>query len=117
MSSKVENFFNLTNYRDHPEYKDYKIFFFYNFEQGNYFKQLLEDEQLEFELFIEEETKPIMLFGIRKRFFNQALDLNSLSYARFKKPFIANKLIRFAVLGFTIITITIAIIGYFLSLK
>ena len=117
MSNKAENLFNLTNYRDHPENKDYKVFFFYNFEQGNYFKQLLEDESLEFEAFIEEEAKPIMLFGIRKRHFNQALDLNSLSYARFKKPFIANKLIRFAVLGFTIIAITIAIIGYLLSLK
>ena len=115
MISKVENLFNLTNYRDHPENKDYIIFFFYNFEQGNYFKQLLEKEPLEFEVFIEEESKPIMLFGIRKRYFNQALDLSSLSYARYKKPFIANKLIRFAVLGFTIVAVTIAIIGYFLS--
>lgn len=117
MSTKVENLFNLTNYRDHPENKDFKVFFFYNFEQGNYFKQLLENESLEFELFIEEEAKPIMLFGIRKRYFNKALDLSNLSYARFKKPFIANKMIRFAVLGFTIIAIAIAIIGYFLSLK
>ena len=115
MSSKVENLFNLTNYRDHPENKDYKVFFFYNFEQGDYFKQLLENEPLEHEVFIEEGSKPIMLFGIRKRHFNQALDLNSLSYARFKKPFIANKWIRFAVLGFTIGAIIVAIIGYFLS--
>ena len=115
MSSKVENLFNLTNYRDHPENKDYKVFFFYNLEQGNYFKQLLEQEPLEYELFIEEDAKPIMLFGIRKRHFKQALDLNSLSYARFKKPFIANKLIRFAVLGFTIAALIIAIIGYFMS--
>ena len=115
MSSKVENLFNLTNYRDHPENKDFKVFFFYNFKQGEYFKQLLENEPLEFELFIEKEAKPIMLFGIRKRHFNQALDLNSLSYARFKKPFIANKLIRFAVLGFTILALAIAIIGYFMS--
>ena len=78
---------------------------------------MLEDEPLEFEVFIEEGAKPIILFGIRKRHFNQALDLNSLSYARFKKPFIANKLIRFAVLGITILAIAIAIIGYFLSLK
>ena len=115
MNTKVENLFNLTNYRDHPENKDYKVFFFYNFEQGDYFKQLLENEPLEYELFIEEESKPIMLFGIRKRYFKQALDLNSLSYARFKKPFIGNKLIRFAVLGFTIVALAIAIIGYFLS--
>lgn len=117
MSTKAENLFNLTNYRDHPENEDYKVFFFYNFEQGNYFKQLLENEPIEFELFIEKESKPIMLFGIRKRYFKQAIDLNSLSYARFKKPFIANKWIRFTVLGFTILAITIAIIGYFLSLN
>ena len=115
MSTKVENLFNLTNYRDHPENKDYKVFFFYNLEQGNYFKQLLEQEPLEYELFIEEEAKPIMLFGIRKRHFKQARDLSDLSYAKFKKPFIGNKWIRFAVLGFTIGAIIIAIIGYFLS--
>ena len=117
MSSKVENLFNLTNYRDHPDNKDYVVFFFYNFEQGHFFQHLLNQNNLEHELFIEEEEKPIMLFGIRRRHFKQALDLSNLSYVKFKKPFIANKWIRFAVLGFTVAMVLIAIIGYFISLR
>jgi len=117
MSNRVENLFNLTNYRDHPENKDYIVFFFYNFEQGSYFQHLLHQNSLEHESFIEEGEKPLMLFGIRKRHFKHALDLNNLSYARFKKPFIPNKWIRYAVLGFTIVVIIIAIVGYFLSVK
>jgi hypothetical protein len=115
MNSKVENLFNLTNYRDHPENKDYLVFFFYNFDQGYYFQHLLNQNAVDHEMFIEEEEKPVILFGIRKRNFKQALALSDLSYAKFKKPFIANKWIRFSILGFTIIMVLIAIVGYFLS--
>ena len=117
MSNKVENLFNLTNYRDHPENKDYLVFFFYNFEQGYYFQHLLNQNSLEHEMFIEEEEKPVILFGIRKRHFKQALTLSDLSYAKFKKPFISNNWIRYAILGLTIAVVLFAIFGYFLSQK
>jgi 3-deoxy-D-manno-octulosonic-acid transferase len=117
MNSKVENLFNLTNYRDLPENKDYLVFFFYNFDQGYYFQHLLNQNAVDYEMFIEEEEKPIMMFGVRKRHFKQVLALSDLSYARFKKPFIANMWIRYAILGFTVTVVLIAIIGYFLSSK
>ena len=81
---KVENLLNLTNYRGHPENKDYLVFFFYNFEQGYFFQNLLHQNTLEHEMFIEEGEKPIMLFGIRKRHFKEALELSNMSYAKFK---------------------------------
>ena len=115
MSNKVENLFNLTNYRDHPENKDYLVFFFYNMEQGYYFQHLLNQNSMEHEMFIEEEEKPMMLFGVRKRHFKEVLELSNLSYAKYKKPFIGNKWIRFAVLGFTIAMVLIAIVGYLIS--
>jgi hypothetical protein len=117
MKNKVENLFNFTNYRDHPENKDYLVFFFYNFDQGYYFQHLLNQNAMEFEMFIEEDEKPIMLFGIRKRYFKQALALSDLSYARFKKPFISNKWLRYTILGFTVTAVLLAIVGYFISLR
>jgi len=114
---KVENLFNLTNYRDHPENKDYLVFFFYNFEQGYFFEHLLNQNTIAHEMFIEEGEKPIMLFGVRKRNFKEVLELSNLSYTEFKKPFIAHKWARFAILGFTIAAVLVAIIGYYISLK
>lgn len=62
MSSKIENLFNLTNYRDHPEDKDYIVFFHYNMEQANYFESLLKKEEIEYESFLEEGSKNLLCF-------------------------------------------------------
>jgi hypothetical protein len=116
MSTKVENLFNLTNYRDHPEEKDYRVFFFYNLEQAAFFEAQLVNEGIRYESFKEEETdKTVVLFGIHKRDFRRALIQNDLSFAAHKKPFISNKLIRYSILFITIALVLFALIGYFIS--
>lgn len=116
MSTKAENLFNLTNYRDHPDNKNYKVFFHYNMEQAEYFKTLLIEENIDFEAFLEKESKQdVMLFGIHKRDFRRALLQNEMSYAKYKKPFIQNKAIRYTVLFFTLILFIIALIGFIKS--
>lgn len=116
MSNKVENMFNLTNYRDHPENLDYKVFFFYNMEQARYFEAQLNKEEIPFESYLENESdKEVMLFGIHKRDFRKALLQNDLSFAAYKKPFIGNKLIRNTVLIITLGFILFALIGFFMS--
>lgn len=116
MSSKVENLFNLTNYRDHPENNNYKVIFYYNLEQANYFKSLLQKEGIEFESFLEKDSKKeLMLFGIHKRDFTKSLVLNDASFAKYKKRFISNSWIRNAVLFITLGIVLFALIGYFLS--
>jgi hypothetical protein len=116
MISKTENLFNLTNYRDHPDNDNYKVFFHYNMEQGKHFQSLLDKEQIAYEFFLEEESKQtIMLFAVHKRDFRNALLQNDLSYAAFKKRFIPNSLLRNAILIITISFVLFAIIGYFMS--
>lgn len=116
MSTKVENLFNLTNYRDHPEEKDYRVFFYYNLEQAAFFEAQLVKEGIQYESFKEEESdKTVVLFGIHKRDFRKALIQNDLSFAAHKKPFISNKLIRYSILFITIALILFALIGYFIS--
>lgn len=116
MSTKAENLFNLTNYRDHPENEDYKVFFHYNFEQAAYFESLLKEEGIEYESFLEKEAKrEVMLFGIHKRDFRRALEKNDMSYAKFKKRFIPNTIIRNTILIVTLAIFLFALIGYILS--
>ncbi len=116
MSTKVENLFNLTNYRDHPDNDSYKVFFHYNMDQANHFKSLLEKEGIQFESFLEEEEeKQVMLFGVHKRDFRKAMLQNDLSYAAFKKRFIPNSWLRNAILIVTIGLVLFALIGYIIS--
>lgn len=112
----MDNFdriFNLTNYRDHPENKDYVVFFFYLIEQGRYFDSLLLSNGIDYESFEETDGKPKLLFAVRKRDFKEALKLNELSYAQFKKPFITNKWLKYSVLLTTLFLVLFAIWGYF----
>lgn len=116
MSAKIDNLFNLTNYREHPEEKDYQVFFFYNLDQAAFFETQLINEGISFETVKEEEAeKTVVLFGIHKRDFRRAQIQNDLSFAAFKKPFISNKFIRYSILFITIGLIIFALFGYFIS--
>lgn len=116
MSSKVENLFNLTNYRDHPENKDFRVVFFYNLEQAKHFESLLNEENIAFESFLEKDAKKeLMLYGIHKRDFRRASVLNDASFARYKKKFISNTWIRNSILIITIALVLFAVVGYFMS--
>jgi len=116
MMDKAENLFNLTNYRDHPENKDYRVFFHYNMEQAEYFKSLLDQEAIEYEAFLDVDNKrEVMLFGVHKRDFRKALLQNDMSYAKHKKRFIPNNVIRNTILIITLALFLFALIGYMLS--
>jgi hypothetical protein len=116
MSTKVENMFNLSNFREHPENKDYQVFFFYNMEQAHYFETQLLKENIAYESFLEKESKrEMMLFAVHRRDFRRAVIQNDLSFAAFKKPFIPNSFLRYSVLIITIALILFALAGYFMS--
>ena len=71
MSSKVENLFNLTNYRDHPEDKDYRVFFYYNLEQAQYFESQLKIEKIILKPFMKKKQKNQSLYS---RYINEILE-------------------------------------------
>jgi hypothetical protein len=114
--SKIENLFNLTNYKDHPEDENHVVFFFYNLEQAAYFENLLKKETIEFESFLDEDAKrSVMLYAIHRKYFRRALIQNDLSYAGFKRKFIPQIWLRYAVLLFTLGLTLFALIGYLKS--
>lgn len=115
-NSKIENLFNLTNYKDHPEDENHIVFFFYNLEQAAYFENLLKKEDIEFESYLDEEPKRrIMLYAIHRKNFRRALIQNDLSYAAFKRKFIAQIWLRYTVLFLTLGLVLFALIGYLKS--
>ena len=114
--SRVDNLFNLTNYREHPEDKSYWIFFYYKMEQADYFEACLIEERIKYESFLEEETKrPVKLFAIHKHDFERANRLNEKSYAEYKTKFIPNKGLRYGLLIFVVALVIFALIGSLLS--
>lgn len=97
---------NITNYDDHPNNNSYKVFSFANLEQGAYFQQLLEKENIPFEYFLDEEGRvKKMLFGVHKEHFKRALNCNFLSYAKYRERFIPRWI------GVTILFVTLSIIS------
>lgn len=104
----------LTNYHTHPENKDYTVFTFKNFEQGNYFESELIAHNIPFEKAIDDDEKVIM-FGIKTTFFEQAQKINVDSFAKYKKAFIPDNTIRYTVLSIFFILLTLAILGYIKS--
>lgn len=115
-NTKIENLFNLTNYKDHPEDDNHVVFFFYNLEQAAYFESLLLKENIVFESFLDENSKrKVMLYAIHKKYFRKALIQNDLSYAGFKSKFISQKWLRYAVLLFTLALTLFALFGYLKS--
>ena len=49
MDNIDEGMIKLTNHNDHPTNKAYKVFFFYKEEQSNFFKKILEEENIFYE--------------------------------------------------------------------
>ena len=78
-----EGMIKLTNHKDHPTNKAYKVFFFYKEEQSEYFKSILEEENIFFEYGEDENRKgKIFLFGVRK---TDNLKVSELNYKTLKK--------------------------------
>lgn len=107
-----DNLFNLTNYRDHPEQSNVVVFFFYKIPQGRYFEELLREENIDFESFEEQEPENRLLVAVYRRNLKSAIRINGMTYARFKKPFIPNPILKYAILAFTVMIILFAIWGY-----
>jgi hypothetical protein len=101
----------LANYHTHPEHKDYTVFTFKNFEQGNYFESELIAKNIPYEKAIDEEEK-VMMFGIKSTLFEQAQKVNADSFAKHKKAFISDNAVRYTVLSIFFILMAIAIAGY-----
>lgn len=102
---------DFTNYRIHSEKKDFMVFHFDHKDQALYFEELLKQNNLFFEKHLENERNFLVYYGVRKCDFAKVNELNNESNGKFRKPFIADKVLRYTVLSLFFIMIALAFTG------
>ena len=114
MDNMDEGLLKLTNHKDHPTNKAYKVFFFYKEEQSEYFKEMLDKNNIFYEFGIDENNqRKVFLFGIRKSDNAQVLEINYITLGKFRDPFIRQKWAQYTVILFGIIIIIFSVFSYF----
>lgn len=111
-----EGMLRVTNYQNHPTNNAYKVFFFYNKEQANYFVSLLKEKNIWFEQ--DEDVKanaPIYLFGIKKKDLEKVHVINNITIGKFREKLIPSKAGRIVVIVIGLSIIIFSILGYFMS--
>ena len=109
-----EGFLKLTNHKDHPTNKGFKVFFFYKKIQSDYFEKTLTQNNIYFEK-DEQNTERgyVYLFGIKKTDNRNVLKLNYETLGKYRTPFIAKKWIQYLVIILGILLVTFAILSYY----
>ena len=114
MDNMDEGVLKLTNHKDHPTNKAYKVFFFYKKEQSEYFKEMLDKNNIFYEFGIDENNqRKVFLFGIRKSDNAQVLEINYTTLGKFRDPFIRQKWAQYTVILLGIIIIIFSVFSYF----
>ncbi len=113
MDDMDEGFLKLTNHKDHPTNKAYKVFFFYNEEKANYFEASLNERKIYFERGEENSNRGLVyLFGIRKTDNKVVQKLNYEAIGKFRDPIIKPHWGRISIYALCLLVIIFAIISY-----
>ena len=114
MDNMDEGLLKLTNHKDHPTNKAYKVFFFYKKEQSEYFKEMLDKNNIFYEFGIDENNqRKVFLFGIRKSDNAQVLEINYITFGKFRDTIIRQKWAQYTVILLGIIIIIFSVFSYF----
>ena len=105
--------FDFTNYRDHPEQREYLVVLFYIEEQADFFESLLKQEGLFYERDREEEDdKTTYYFAVKRQDRKRVLYLNNVTIGKFRERFIPSFWLRWIVFIVSAVVVTLAIWGY-----
>lgn len=111
-----EHWIDLTNYREHPTNSSYLVFKFKIKEQQQYFIDLLKAENIDCEFDSEQTPTGITyLVGAKKIHEKKLVTLNNLAIGKYRKPFVGNTFLKWALVLFFFAVMGIAIIGAMLS--
>lgn len=108
---------DLTNFRDHPEHKDYIVFHFSQTDRAKFFEEKLQQKQLLFEKNEEDGPGARTFYAIKKRDFRIASEINDESRLKFRQPFIPDTVLRYFVLTLFFVMVGLAIIGMVMESK
>lgn len=105
--------FDFTNWREHPSDNRFEVFFFESKKEGDYFEQLLSDNGIKYESYVDEsEPKYQFFYATKKIDSKQVINLNHLTIGQFRSRFISNSILRYALVIAMLIIMGLAIIGY-----
>ena len=108
--------FNVTNWREHPERKLFSVFFFHTIEEGEYFESLLQKHEIWYEKSIDETAnRRKALYAVKNSDLSEVRRCNNLTIGHYRKPFIANKVLRYALVILMFSIIGLGIIGAWIS--
>ena len=111
-----EGLIRVANYQNHPTNDFYKVFFFYEEAQADFFEGLLKEANIWYERSLgEKKGEPLHLFGIKKKDLNKVYRLNNIAIGKFRRKFVPNKYQRIAVVLVGFIIVLIALIGFIKS--
>jgi hypothetical protein len=108
-------------YKEHPTDFNRIIFYFFNKEQSCHFEILANENNIAFvkgeEPFNSKryKTNTIYYFIVKKTDFDKVNKLSLLTYAKFRKPFIADKYFRYFIIILFLAMLFLSIIGILLS--
>lgn len=103
------------NFESHEKQRAFIVFYFHGKDPADYFESLLIEHDVPYE---RGDGKDIMrrhLFGIHRKHQLIAEKLNNETGNFFRKPFLSDNMLRYAVLIFTLIVVVLAIVGFFLT--
>lgn len=109
--------FNITNQIDHPTRPNYLVFHFKKEESANEFENELKKGGFFYERAIQDEVDGSVrhLFGVRKSDLEKIEIINYAIIGKYREPFIKDKTARYAIVGFGILLVILAILGAVLN--
>ena len=103
----------LVNYVQHPTNKNYIVYRFADENRANSFEEELTKNKIWFEKSISQKrSRDFYLFGVHKNNYNQTQEINYDVEAKHKKPFIPFRYLRWFLMIFSAIIMTITVLGY-----
>jgi hypothetical protein len=108
-----EGFLKLTNHKEHPTNKAFKVFFFYKKIQAEYFENELKIRGIIFEKGEETTNNGLVyLYGIRKTDNREVSQINYTTLGKFRTPFITKKWVQYLIIIIGILIVSFAIFSY-----
>lgn len=106
------------NFEPHEKQRAYMVFYFYARDHADYFESLLIEHNIPYERGAGKDLVRRHLIGIHRQYLPEAEKLNNDTGNFFRKPFLADKGLRYFILLISLLGITLAIIGWIVhSLK
>lgn len=105
---------NFTNYTEHPSNPNIIVYSFKTKEEAAHFEAGLIEKAIFYEKDDDgtERNPEMTLFAVKRKDDKVALQLNFLTSAKFRKPFMPDKLFRYTVIFITLFLIVLSIVGY-----